>query len=384
MLRRSRGSCLRKLQQNAKQFCSSAAIDVRSPGTHDHFCAQRKSICKGAIVVRARRIADVAAAAGVSPTTVSHALSGKRAVSDETRERIMRAISDLDYRPNLVASGLRKQQTHSIALLVADIANPYYPAVARGVHDGVSKAGYVSFIGNTDGDADTERTLVREMLARGVDGLIMQPMSTKPAQIREIVGPTFPLVVVADLEETLFADAVGTDDAVGIGAAVRHLVDAGIREIGFISGPESRSAGPGPVRLAAFRAAASALGIDVNEEWVTHTSFTRDGGFSAGASVLGLDRPPRAVLCANDLIAIGVLDAARVARLHVPEDLAIVGFDDIETADLVTPRLTTVMNPAAQVGAECARALLHRFDIGPDAPFERTTLRTHLVLRASA
>lgn len=335
-------------------------------------------------MVRARRIADVAAAAGVSPTTVSHALSGKRAVSKETRDRVMRAIADLDYRPNLVATGLRKQRTQSIALLVADIANPYYPAVARGVHDGVSRAGYVTFIGNTDGDAETERTLVREMLARGVDGLIMQPMSTTAAQVREIVGLTFPLVVVADLEETLSADAVGTDDAVGIGAAVRHLADAGVRDVGFISGPETRSSGPGPVRLAAFRAAASALALEVRDEWITHAAFTRDGGFSAGAALLGLERRPQAVLCANDLIAFGVLDAARAAELRVPEDIAVCGFDDIETADLVTPRLTTVLNPATEVGAACARALLRRIDVGPDAPYERFALRTRLVLRASA
>ncbi|WP_133767506.1 substrate-binding domain-containing protein [Amnibacterium kyonggiense] len=326
----------------------------------------------------------MAAVAGVSPTTVSHALSGKRAVSEATRERIMRAIEELDYRPNLVASGLRKQRTHTIALLVADIANPYYPAVARGVHDVVNADGYVILIGNTDGDGDAERSLAREMLARGVDGLIIQPMSSKPAELRSIVGPSFPLVVVSEVDQTMYADAVGTDDAVGIGAAVRHLAEAGIRDVGFISGPELQAPGPGPVRLAAFQAASSALGLPVRDDWIVHTTFTRDGGFSAGAALLALDERPRALLCANDLIAIGVLDAARAARLRVPEDLAVVGFDDIETADLVSPRLTTVMNPAADLGAACARALLRRIELGPDAPYERTTLHTRLVLRASA
>ena len=296
----------------------------------------------------------------------------------------MDAIADLDYRPNLVASGLRTQRTHSVALLVADIANPYYPAVARGVHDGLSEAGYVTFIGNTDGDGGTERTLVREMLARGVDGLILQPMSTAVSEIRELIGSSFPLVVVADPAETVHADTVGTDDAVGIGAAVRHLAAVGIQDVGFISGPETGSPGPGPIRLSAFLAAASALDLQVHDDWILHTTFTRDGGFAAGSGLLSLERPPQAVLCANDLIAIGVLDAARAAQLRVPEDIAVVGFDDIETAALVTPRLTTVMNPAAQLGAACARALLRRIEIGPDAPYERFSLHTQLVLRASA
>ncbi|MGN6446071.1 LacI family DNA-binding transcriptional regulator [Amnibacterium sp.] len=331
---------------------------------------------------RARRIADVAAAAGVSPTTVSHALSGKRAVSEATRERIMQAIADLDYRPNLVASGLRKQRTHSIALLVADIANPYYPAVARAVHDGVSEAGYVTLIGNTDGEPDAERDLLREMLARGVDGVVMQPLSTAPREIREIVGPSFPMVLLSGLDAEPVADVVGSDDAHGIAEAVKHLAQSGVREVGFISGPDGRA--PGTTRLSAFRASARALDLEVREDWVLHTPFTRDGGFAAATALLRLDQRPRAVLCANDLIAIGVLDAARALELSVPGDVAVIGFDDIETADLVTPRLTTVVNPAAAAGAACARALLRRIEGGPDLPYARFALRTHLVRRASA
>lgn len=332
-------------------------------------------------MARARRIADVAAAAGVSPTTVSHALSGKRAVSEATRERIMQAIAELDYRPNLVAAGLRKQRTHTVALLVADIANPYYPAVARAIHDGVAGEGYVVLIGNTDGEPDAERTLLREMISRGVDGVVVQPMSTTPTQIRQIVGPSYPLVLISDAGENV-ADSVCTDDAVGIGEAVRYLADLGFRDVGFVSGPDGRS--PGTVRLAAFRAAAQALDLTVLDSWIAHTSFTRDGGFTAGRSILGLADRPRAILCANDLIAIGVLDAARATDLTVPDDVAVVGFDDIETADLVTPRLTTVVNPAALIGAASARALLRRIELGPDAPYEHVALSATLVRRASA
>lgn len=331
--------------------------------------------------MRASNIADVAAAAGVSPTTVSHALSGKRPVSAATRERVLKAIEELDYRPNLVAAGLRKQRTHTVALLVADIANPYYPSVARAIQDDVTAAGYVTLIGNTDGEPQTERTLLREMLARGADGVIMQPMSTSAAEIRQIVGPNFPLVLISDSGQSV-ADSVGTDDAVGIGDAVRYVVSLGIRELGFVSGPDGRS--PGTARLAAFKAAVQALDLPVRNEWIAHTPFTRDGGFTAGQALLSLDKRPNALLCANDLIAIGVLDAARTAHLAVPEELAVIGFDDIETADLVTPRLTTIVNPAALIGEACAKALLRRIELGPTAPYQRAALRTSLVVRTSA
>lgn len=324
-------------------------------------------------------LAGVAAAVGVSPTTVSHALSGRRAVSPETRERIMAEIARQNYRPNMVARGLRRRRTQSVALLVADIANPYYPAVARAVHDVLATEGYVYFIGNTDGDAAAERTLVEEMVARGVDGIIMQPMALSVAEVRELAGTT-PLVVIANDGADGTVDQVCTDDARGITEAVDHLVASGVDRIGFVGGP--RRLAPGPVRLAAFRAATKAAGLTVPARWIEHTPFTRDGGAAAGARLLG-DRP-RAVLCANDLIAIGVIDAARRAGLSVPEDLAVVGFDDIETADLVTPRLTTVVNPAAAVGEAAGRTMLHRLESGAGAPFERVVLPTRLVVRESA
>jgi LacI family transcriptional regulator len=326
-------------------------------------------------------LVGIAAAVGVSPTTVSHALSGKRAVSPETRDRILAEIARQNYRPNMVARSLRRRKTQSVALLVADIANPYYPAVARAVHDALAAEGYVYFIGNTDGDAGAERTLVEEMVARGVDGIIMQPMALSVARVRAVAGPAMPLVVIANDAGDAAVDQVGTDDARGISEAVAFLVGKGMDRVGFVGGPPD--AAPGPVRLAAFRAAVRDAGLDVPERWIEHTSFTRDGGATAAARLLGRADRPRAVLCANDLIAIGVLDAARRAGLRVPDDLAVVGFDDIEMADLVTPRLTTIINPAAAVGDAAGRTMLLRLERGPRAPYERVVLPTRLVIRES-
>ncbi|CDR01712.1 LacI family DNA-binding transcriptional regulator [Streptomyces iranensis] len=327
-------------------------------------------------------IESVAAAAGVSPTTVSHALSGKRAVSAATRKRVMEAVEQQNYRPNMVARGLRSRRTQSVALLLVDIANPYYPALARAIHDVLAGEGYVSFIGNTDGDAATERRLLEEMVARGVDGVVMQPMALSAAQVREVVGPAMPLVITTDEYGDIPADSVLTDDTRGLGEAVDHLVRQGIRELGFVDGAPGTSTDA--FRLQAFRAAVTAAGIEVPDRWIEHSPFDREGGAAATARLLAGPDRPRAVLCANDLIAIGAVQAAHAAGLRVPEDVAIVGFDDIETAALVSPRLTTVVNPAAAVGDACARTILWRVENGPDVPRKRTVLPTRLVVRQSA
>jgi len=333
---------------------------------------------------------DVALRAGVSPATASNALSGARPVSEQTRQRVFAIAEELNYRPNLVARGLRRQETRTIALLVADIANPYYPAVARAIHDRIGAHGYVSFIGNTDGDPDTEVRVLEEMRSRSVDGVIMSTMALSPERIRKIVGPTMPLVLITgEWVETpsheirkLRADEVGTDDAMGIREAVAHLRAKGITEIGYISGPAESV--PGDGRLQRFRDAMAEAGLTVNENWIGYAAgYTLETGYDAAEQLLLRHNRPAAILCANDLIAIGVLEAARDSRLAVPNDLAVIGFDDIPTAKHVSPRLTTIINPATLVGYACADALMRRME-RPDTPYEHTALATHLVPRGTA
>ena len=326
-------------------------------------------------------ISDVAAAAGVSATTVSHALSGRRAVSEQTRRRILEVVDELGYRSSILAQSLRSQQTNSVAFLVVDITNPYYPAVAQSVHDGLADKGYVSLIGITYGEPATEETMLHNIVRRNVDGLIFQPMSLTPQEIRRIVGP-LPLVLITDHAGELHADQVQTDDAQGIAAAVRHLSGRGFTEIGFISGPDGRS--PGTLRLSSFRAAAQALDVSVADGWIEHAPFTRAGGHEAGLRLLSLAHRPRAIMCANDVMAVGLMDAARELGVDIPGDLAIVGFDDIDVASMVTPRLTTVKNPALDVGAACVEAVLARIDGDPDAPYTVRSLPTTVIPRESA
>jgi LacI family transcriptional regulator len=333
-------------------------------------------------VVPRSSITEVAAHAGVSVTTVSHALSGKRAVSEATRLKVLASIEKLGYRPSVLAQGLRSQRTQTVGLLIADITNPYYPAVARAVHDVLTAHDYLPFIGNTDGERQAEITFLQEMVARSVDGIIMQPMALSTAEIHAVVGYRMPLVVTGAEDADHAVDRVTSDDAAGIGEAVRHLYDRGYRDVGFLSGPDH--IGPGDGRLQAFRTAMGELGLPVAERAVRRAPYTRDGGFHAAETWFAQDDVPDAVMCANDLMAIGVMDAARAAGRSVPGDVAIVGFDDIETASLVSPRLTTVVNPASDIGAACAHALLDRIAAGPTGPATRVALPTRLVVRDSA
>ncbi|WP_162616532.1 LacI family DNA-binding transcriptional regulator [Xylanimonas allomyrinae] len=326
----------------------------------------------------------------MSVATASNALSGTRPVAESTRQRVFRVAEELDYHPNLIARGLRRQETRTIALLVADIANPYYPAVARAIHDRVGSHGYVSFIGNTDGDPLTEVRVLEEMRSRSVDGVIMSTMSLSAERIRSVLGPTIPLVLLTGeppegpdgSPRRILADEVSTDDETGVREAVAHLLDRGRRAIGFLSGPDATV--PGSNRLAHFRAAMADHGAPVVEAWVEHaTGYTIDGGFAAAERLFARADRPAAVMCANDQIAIGAIEAARDADLAIPEDIAIVGFDDIPTSKLLSPRLTTVINPATLIGYACADALIRRIE-HPARPFDRYALATHLVVRGSA
>jgi LacI family transcriptional regulator len=335
------------------------------------------------MMTRTVGITDVAADAGVSVTTVSHALSGNRGVSEATRRRIQESVERLGYRPNLVARGLRLQRTHTVALLVVDISNPYYPALARAVTDALGANGYITFIGNTDGNADAERTFIQEAVARNVDGIIMQPMSLDFDEMRALAGST-PLVIVGNTDIDPVADMVSTLDELGINEGVAHLVANNHTNLAFVSGPEDRE--PGPARLLAFRAATAAAGISVPPSNIINVPFTRDGGYEAGRQLLLRmeSTRPTAIMCANDLIAIGVMDVAHETGLSMPNEVAVIGFDNIDTANLLSPKLTTVDSLAVAVGSNSARVLLERIDEGETTPFRITELATRLVIRQSA
>ncbi len=327
-------------------------------------------------------ITRVAQLAGVSATTVSHALNGRRPVAHETRRRVLAAIDQLGYRPNVLARGLRTSRSQTIGLIIPDITNPFYPALARGLQDVLRPAGYDEIISNTDGDRELERAAIEQMIARQVDGLAFAVFHTHAEDLLPVIGAGIPVVRLGGRLAQAGVDVVHSDDEGGAAEATRYLLERGYRRIGFVCGPHAE--GPAAERVAGYRSALLAAGADADPRLVAHTHFSRAGGSSGTARLLDLPEPPDAVLCANDIMAIGALDTAEKRGLRVPADLAVMGFDDIEAASLVSPGLTTMANPAREIGQACARRLLERLRGGTAQPSAETVIPARLVRRRSA
>ncbi|GAA0910216.1 LacI family DNA-binding transcriptional regulator [Virgisporangium aurantiacum] len=328
------------------------------------------------------RIGQVADLAGVSATTVSHALNGRRPVSAATRKRILDAIEQLGYRPNVVARGLRAGRTMTIGLVIPDITNPFYPVLARGLQDVLGPAGYDEIVTNTNGERDLERLALDKMISRQVDGIAFAVFHTHPDDLRPVIDAGIPVVRLGGRQAQPGVDLVHSDDESSAAEATRHLLRTGYQQIAFVCGPAAE--GPAAERVAGYRAALQEAGHAVDPDLIAYTEFSRAGGAAGVGGLLDLARPPDAVLCANDVMAIGALDAARERSLRVPDDLAVMGFDDIEAASLVSPQLTTMANPAREIGQACGRLLIDRISdaVGGDAT--EVIIPARLIRRQSA
>lgn len=327
-------------------------------------------------------IGRVAELAGVSATTVSHTLNGRRPVSAATRKRVLDAIEELGYRPNVLARGLRTSRSQAIGLIIPDITNPFYPMLARGLQDILGPSGYHEIIANTDGDRDLERSALEQMIARQVDGIAFAVFHTHAEDLLPASDLGIPVVRLGGRLVQDGVDLVHSDDEGGAAEATRYLLDRGYGRVGFVCGPDAQ--GPAAERVAGYLGALAERGVTPDPDLIVHTRFSRAGGMAGTLRLLGLPRPPRAVICANDVMAIGALDAARQSRLEVPGDLAIMGFDDIEAATLVSPQLTTMANPARKIGQECGRLLLDRLSGTMTGPPSETIVPARLVRRQSA
>jgi LacI family transcriptional regulator, galactose operon repressor len=325
-------------------------------------------------------IAQVAAHAGVSPTTVSHVLSGKRLVNAATRDRVEQAVHQLGYRPNIVARNLRTRRTQVIAVIVPDITNPFYGVVTRGLADAVDSHGYATYVCNTDAHFEREQKFLADVLDRGVDGVVLASVDVTQQHLAEPARYGTPVVCLGDGVEFPRVDRVIPDDEGGSRSATAHLAGRGASRIAMITGPP----GAGLARVSGYRRALEEAGLTFDPDLIREGGWTRPGGRDAMRALMGLPQRPDAVFCANDLMAIGAMDVVHELGLTVPADVALVGFDDVEAATLVTPPLTTVDNPAYQAGRDAGRLLLERMT-GAYAGGRRTVvLPCRLVERQSA
>jgi LacI family transcriptional regulator len=326
-------------------------------------------------------IHDVARHAGVSPVTVSRVLNRSARVSPATEERVRRAMAELGYVPSSAARSLRLRQTRTLALLVPDITNPFWTTVARGVEDAAQSCGYSVFLGNTDENPSKQRDYLMALVGQRVDGVIVAPYDSNPDGLALLQQKRIPTVLIDRRVEGWHADTVIGDSLAGACALVTHLIALGHRRIAMISGPASTTTATD--RVAGYCLALQQAGLPLAPELVCFGEYRPASGERLTAAVLGLDPRPTAIFAANNLIAIGVIAAVGRAGLRIPEDVAVVAFDDLPDAARVFPFLTVAVQPAYEMGATAARLLLNRLESGPGHQPQHVVFPTRLVIRRS-
>jgi LacI family transcriptional regulator len=319
--------------------------------------------------VRAASIYDVARESGVSVFTVSAVINNKSHVGKKLRERVEAAILKLKYRPNLIARSLAKQRTHTIGMIVPDIANPFFPMVVRGAEDAAQKHGYSLLLCNSDDSLDQEERAIELLLSKRVDGILLTKASEDFRQpVRQRIKEAgIPIVLVMRTYPKLTKDAVITDDYQGAYDAVCHLARAGRRRIGLISGPLKVS--NALARWQGFQDALKANGLPFEKELMVEGDYRIESGFRAGHALLS--HRPDGVYVANHLMTVGFLKAAEEMGLSCPEDFGLVSFDDYPWLGVFRPKLTTVELPKHQLGSEAAELLIQRIS----GSRQKTTLR---------
>lgn len=298
---------------------------------------------------------DVARLAGVSTATVSRILRGHNIGSETTRLRVLDAVRKLNYEPNLLARNLRKNQTSFIIAVLPDINNPFFARIVRGMEDVAHASGYNVLLANTDNDPVRELTYIKMLQRRGADGIIFLTARVDSTHIVQLSATT-PVVLACEYLDGVPTPSVSIDNLSAAVTATQHLIGLGHRRIAMINGPPdiilSRD------RFRGYQLALQQAGIGVDPELARDGTFYHDSGVHAMNSLLDLAQPPTAVFCANDEMAIGAINAVRSRGLRVPEDLAVVGFDDIAFASMYHPSLTTVAQPTYEIGETAMRLML--------------------------
>jgi LacI family transcriptional regulator len=332
---------------------------------------------------RPATLRDVAAAARVHPATASRALNPETRilVSEDTARRVTAAAAKLGYRPNPVARSLRTRRSHTVGVLIPDLNNPIFPPIVRGLEDKLAGAGYVALIGNTDADADRERLIFEQMRARHVDGFVLATATLHDRLLAEVAAADLPVVLMNRLSQDYSFSSVSVDNEQGARMAISHLVQHGHTRIAHIAGPQEASTGVS--RLRGFREGMATHGLAVREDLVAYAArYTVEEGTRCARELLAAKGGFTAVAAANDMLAVGCYAALDEADLQCPDDISVIGFNDMPFIDRLRPPLTTVRFPHYQLGTEAAQLLLERID-QREAPVKILYLAPELVARKS-
>lgn len=303
-------------------------------------------------------IKDVALHAGVSVTTVSHVVNGTRFVSEVVRQRVEAAVRELGYVPSAVARSLKHNTTHTFGMVIPNNSNPYFAEIIRGVEDRCFAAGYNVILCNSNDDPERQAAYLRVLAEKRIDGLIFVVTGSDAVVRATLGGINTPLVLLDREVSGVSGDLVEVNHVLGSQMATRHLLELGHPRVACISGPPGLS--PSSQRRAGWKDALEHAGVERKESDLARGDFTARGGYLAMQALLRRRPRPTAVFACNDLMAFGALTAAREAGIAVPQQLSIVGFDDIDLAAFSAPPLTTVAQPKQQIGTVAADLLLDR------------------------
>ncbi len=323
---------------------------------------------------------EIAKAAGCSVSTVSRALNdSEHPVNPETRERILAIASELGYRPNMTARGLKMDRTFTIGLIVYNIASAFTPVLIRGIQEYLKQNDYFSIIISTDWDPELESEAVHQLISRSIDGIIfVESWREESSMTLDLAGK--PYVFVYRLFNGSYANSVLVDDQYGARLAVEHLIKLGHRRIAYINGPRDWDASKD--RLAGYLDVLSQYGIPHDPALVEEGTWEVQGGYPAAKRFLALEDRPTAIFAANDLMALGAIYAVQDEGLSVPEDVAVVGYDDREFACFTKPTITTVRSPSFEMGRLAADLLLARLEDQVDRE-DPIRVKGELVIRES-
>lgn len=367
--------------RSSASVTKSAFMSSSSPSASGSDAAPTPPADDRKVGAAAATIHDVARIVGVSVTTVSHALSGKRAVAESTRSRIIEATTQLGYRPNSAATALRTGSSLALALIVPDIANPFFADLARGVEDAAQQRGYSVFLCNTALQADRERRYISRCLAGGVDGIVYCSTQTSTADVRQLRAVTAKRMPIVVCDERIdgIAGGVFSDNRSGGRIAAEHLLERGCRRPVVIGGPNDLPTSR--ERVAGFIERIESAGLDIATPSVVWTDYTLDCGELAIARLLREQPTLDAVFAADDLLAIGAIRALRTAGRSTPDDVLVCGFDDVILASLVSPSVTSIRQQIDRLGSTAANLLLDA--VIDDAPLREIVLPVSLVERES-
>jgi LacI family transcriptional regulator len=326
-------------------------------------------------------IQDVARLAGVSPITVSRVLNNSGYASEDTRARVEAAVAELGYVPNTLARGLRSKRTNTLALVMTDITNPFFTLIARGVEDTASNAGYTVIFCNTDESEAEEKKYINILVQKQVDGILLVPACGNSHSVKFLRSNKIPFVLIDRDVPGSRADLIRGDSETGAYDLTRHLIELGHKRIVAITGP--RQVSTAQDRASGYQRAMKEAGLAELSQ-VSYGLFTQDSGYELTCKALALNPRPTAIFGANNFISIGILKALKDAGMNVPDDMSVVGFDDLPVSLVIDPFLTVASQPAYQMGSQAAELLLKRIAGQLPEAGQKRVLPTELILRRSS